>query len=258
MTDLVRADIPPVVVDEADHFHLVLKQADVLAKSSIVPAAYRGKAADIVAAGLAGRAFGWDVMTSMRNYHVIEGAASLRPEAMLGLVRQAGHSVTIKNGPGEVVACGKRADTGDTYDSSFTMDDAQQAGLAGKRNWKQYPEAMLTWRAVSKLCRYLFPDVVLGAGLTPEELGAEVDSQGAITVEIEPVEPFPILAEASLPYKEAKAQLLEACHGDKDLARELWGDRGQDDVATTEVEALVSGAKELEQPQEVIDVEPPF
>ena len=111
MTDLeLHEDRQIARADDSRYFDLVLKQANVLASADIVPVAYRGKAADIVAAGLAGRAFGWDVMASMRNFHVIEGSASLRPEAMLGLVRQAGHSVTIDVSDGVAIAVGKRAD----------------------------------------------------------------------------------------------------------------------------------------------------
>jgi hypothetical protein len=169
-----------VPMSEAQTFDLILKQAEMLCQSKIVPAAYRKQSADIVAAGLAGRAYGWDTMTAMRNFHVIEGTASIRPEAMLGLVRQAGHSVTIEVTDQQATATGKRSDTGDVHASVFTMRDAEAAGLAKKRNWSQYRSSMLTWRAVSQLCRVLFPDVVLGAGYVPEEIGGTVDGDGEI------------------------------------------------------------------------------
>jgi len=170
-----------VETSEGDHFALVMKQAEMLAQANIIPKAYQRKPADIVAAGLAGRAYGWDVMSAMRNFHVIEGTASMRPEAMLGLVRQVGHSVLIEVSGNKATATGKRCDTGDTHIAEFTTRDAEIAGLLQKRNWKQYGDAMLTWRAVSILCRVLFPDVVLGAGYVPEELGIEdTDGEGEI------------------------------------------------------------------------------
>tara|TARA_B100000287_G_scaffold428937_1_gene481286 strand:+ start:479 stop:1186 length:708 start_codon:yes stop_codon:yes gene_type:complete len=205
-----------VPMSETASFDLIMRQAEVLAGSTIIPAAYRRKAPDIVAAGLAGRAYGWDVMTSMRQFHVIEGTASLRPESMLGLVRQAGHSVTVDTNEKGAVAHGKRADTEDTHSAVFTMEDAEAAGLANKKNWKQYQDAMLTWRAVSKLCRVLFPDVVLGAGYVPEELGAEVDATGDI-IEIEPVE-----EDDSMPIAEAKRAVLEAVGNNTEEAKALW------------------------------------
>jgi len=203
-------------------FDLMLRQADILAQSRIIPAAYRNRSADVVAAGLAGQAFGWDLMTSLRNYHVIEGTASLRPEAMLGLVRRAGHSVTLEliaetSGGRAAVASGKRADTGDEHTAKFSELDAKRAGLAGKKNWQTYLDSMLTWRAVSALCRVLFPDVVLGAGYVPEEIGGDVDSTGA------PLEDDPF-TDPTLPIAEAKRRVLAACDGDKEMARQVWSD----------------------------------
>ena len=99
-----------IPMSESATFDLIMRQSEILAQSTIIPSAYRRKGADIVAAGLAGRAYGWDVMTSMRQFHVIEGTASLRPESMLGLVRQAGHSVTVEVHPEGAVAHGTRAD----------------------------------------------------------------------------------------------------------------------------------------------------
>lgn len=232
MTDLIP-------MSEAATFDLIMRQSDILAQSTIIPSAYRRKGADIVAAGLAGRAYGWDVMTSMRQFHVIEGTASLRPESMLGLVRQAGHSVTVENNPGIAIAHGTRVDTNDQHSASFTMADAEAAGLADKRNWKQYQENMLTWRAVSKLCRVLFPDVVLGAGYVPEELGAEVTAEGEV-IEIEPVDPD------LMPVAEAKNAVLEAAGGDVEQAKAAWansfGDVVPSRTAVAEVvESLASG-----------------
>jgi hypothetical protein len=199
----------------------MLRQADVLSQSRIIPAAYRNRSADVVAAGLAGIAFGWDLMTSLRNYHVIEGTASLRPEAMLGLVRRAGHSVTltIENGNDgrQAVARGKRVDSGDEHTAIFSQADAARAGLAKKKNWEQYLDSMLTWRSVSALCRVLFPDVVLGAGYVPEEIGGDVDSTGS------PVEDDPF-SDPIIPVAEAKRRVLAACDGDKEMARQVWGD----------------------------------
>lgn len=232
----------PVPVQQALSFDDILRQADVLAQSRIIPSAYRNRSPDIVAAGLAGVAFGWDVMTSLRNYHVIEGTASLRPEAMLALVRRGGHSVTIRYSDTDegrlCEAHGVRADNGDQHTSRFSNLDAKNAGLASKKNWQQYEDAMLTWRAVSQLCRILFPDVVLGAGYTPDEIGGPL-------VEI-PNEDDP-LATPLIPSATAKTELLEACDNDKTLARTIWGDRGNSPISTEELQHLIDTALGIEE-----------
>lgn len=240
-----------IPMSETATFDLICRQADVLAESTIIPAAYRRKSADIVAAGLAGRAFGWDVITALRQFHVIEGTASMRPESMLGLIRQAGHSVTIDVGDDEVTACGKRADTGDEHRATFTMDNAREAGLADKRNWKAYREAMLTWRAVSKLGRNLFSDVLLGVAYVPEELGADVGSDGDI-IDAEVVDADP----DAMPRSEAKRAVLDAVGGDRDRAIEVWDAEvasvfGDGDPTRTAVATLLEGLVSDGQPVDV-------
>ena len=92
------------------------------------------------------------------------------------------------------------------------------AGLANKKNWKQYQDAMLTWRAVSKLCRVLFPDVVLGAGYVPEELGGVVTETGDL------VQDAIVVAEEDdiIPLAEGKHIILNAVGGDVEEAKAVW------------------------------------
>jgi hypothetical protein len=115
----------------------------------------------------------------------------------------------------------------------FSEADAKNAGLAGKKNWQQYLDSMLQWRAVSSLCRFLFPDVVLGAGYTPEEIGADIDSEGT------PVQTNTVTLTVAM----AKNELLVACEGDKNLAKYLWADRTS--ITQTELEELTKQAKDL-------------
>ena len=215
------------VTAESRHFELVMRQAEVLASARTV------QAADIVAAGLFGRTFGWDVITSMQNIHVIEGSASMKPEAMLGLVRRAGHSVEITVENGVATASGKRCDSGDEHTAMFSLDDAEKAGIGGKRNWKQYPEAMLTWRAVAKLCRNLFSDVTLGASYVPEELGEDVDIDGV-----------PVKFDPTVGSGPAKNQLIALLGRDKAIER--WGDRGDNcDIKQSELDELMAVDAEI-------------
>jgi len=228
-----------IEIAPASDFQTLLKQADVLSQAVSVPSAYRRKPADIVACAMAGEAFGWNPMTSLRQFHIIEGTASMRPEAMLGLVRRAGHSVTCEmkddaDGVRCAVVRGKRSDSGDDHEVIFSQHDAKQAGLTGKKNWSQYPDAMLQWRAVSAMCRFLFPDVVLGAGYVPEELGAEVTPLG------DPVEPDPF-ADERLSIAEAKRRVLDVFDGNRDVAKDWWErcvDPEAQSIRESELEAL--------------------
>jgi len=178
MSNLIprAAALPQPVPMEAAY-----KMCQVLAKSDLVPRSYRGKPENIFLAHIAGTPFGWDVTMSMRSFHIIEGQPTLKPEIQVALVRQAGHSVTVKQSNADaVILVGRRSDTGDTAEVSYTTEDAKRAGLLGKGNWKSYPEDMLFARAVSRLNRRLFQDVLLGCAYVPEELGATVDPDGEV------------------------------------------------------------------------------
>ena len=139
-------------------------QANVLASSSIVPDNYRGKPGDIVAAGMMGHELGFGLMTSLRSIQVIKGKPQLSAEAMLAIVRRAGHSASGETSSTGATARGKRRDTGDEMQFTFDEADAKRARLLGGNGpWTQYPASMYWARAVSGLCRQLFSDVALGS-----------------------------------------------------------------------------------------------
>lgn len=147
----------------------IMEQASLLSKSNLVPKAFRGKPADIVIALLWGEEVGLGPTSSLSYIDVIEGNATINAEGSNALIRRAGHSLTIDVTNDRAVVKGKRHDTGDEMTVTWTMQMAKDAGLANKQVWKQYPQAMLTSRAVSQISRALFADVFLGITYTPEE-----------------------------------------------------------------------------------------
>lgn len=172
--------VPSSTGPSAHELDLILRQARLLAPSGIIPDAYAGNEPNIVAAALTGRAFGWDAIVSMRNIHVIKGTATLKPEAMLGMIRGAGHSVKITRNSDGVSIVATRRDNGDTMSSSFTLEDARRASLTGNKNYSNYPVDMCQWRCVAQIARGLFSDVILGLSYTPEEFGMEVNEDGEV------------------------------------------------------------------------------
>ena len=93
----------------------------------------------------------------------VNGKVEMQSILMAKMIRQAGHSFT----PGKecdnniCVLHGKRKDNGDTWKVSFTIDEAKRAGIYRENGpWGKYPEDMLYSRALSRLARRLFPDVI--------------------------------------------------------------------------------------------------
>ena len=74
--------------------------------------------------------------------------------------------------------------------STFTMSDAQTAGLTSGKNahsWKNYPRNMLFARAVSNGVRWHCPELFNGPAVyTPEELEMPVDDEGNVVVDVTP------------------------------------------------------------------------
>jgi hypothetical protein len=103
--------------------------------------------------------------------YYINGKVGMSSEMMSALIRSQGHSIMKdpKSDKGVCILNGKRADNGDTWTTSFSMEDAKRAGLM-KNMYDRYPEIMLYNRAMSMIARQLFPDVIKGAGYTPGEL----------------------------------------------------------------------------------------
>jgi hypothetical protein len=207
MTDLAIRPQSTAVVPGGD-WNLMQQQATALAASDIIPKAYQRKPANVLVAAITGRHYGWDVLTAMRNGHIIEGNWGMKPEAMLGLVRQHGHSVSGSMSETGATVTGKRADTGDELTISFTIEDAKRAKLTNKGTWQAYPANMCYWRAVGMLCRMLFSDLTAGV-MSAEEWGADIDPDGnVIEVEVvEPQGPIPLSAEQVATFRGACEQV---------------------------------------------------
>jgi hypothetical protein len=90
----------------------------------------------------------------------IQGRIEISARLMSGLVRRAGHSIkVIRNDDTACILLGKRTD-GDSFECSFTIQDAEKAGLSARDVWKKYAKDMLYNRCMSRLSRILFSDVI--------------------------------------------------------------------------------------------------
>jgi RecT family len=149
---------------------LETEQIKYISSTEFVPKSYRNNLPAIMACLAYGRELGLGDMEALRSINIIDGKPSMGAETMVRLVRRRGHSITGVYQDGEVVAHGKRADNSDEITVRWTREMAERAGLLKKDNWQKYPESMLWARAVSQLCRMLFPDCLSGLVYTPDEV----------------------------------------------------------------------------------------
>jgi hypothetical protein len=101
----------------------------------------------------------------------IQGKIEISARLMNFMIRRAGHSIIVKEiNNQKCVLEGKRADSGDSFTVQFTIEEAHRAGLTTRDVWKKYTEDMLYARAMSRLARRLFPDVI-GTAYVEGEIG---------------------------------------------------------------------------------------
>lgn len=179
MNEIALRDATPSVDSWVPMLPAVGDLAAKIANTSFVPKGLRGKPAEIAACILTGRELGIGPMESLAKIDIIEGTPAINAELMRSLVLKAGHEMRFTALTDQKVTVeGRRAGSEDWTTVTWSMADAQRAGLSGKSNWTKHPRQMLSARATAELCRLLFADALGGVSYIPDE--------------IEPVESAPV------------------------------------------------------------------
>jgi hypothetical protein len=161
----LRTNLIPTDVDQA------LKISEMFAKSDLVPDNYRNKPANIFLAVSAGASLGLAPFQAMQNIAVINGKPSIWGDALLAMVRNDKRCLSVKEtiegeGNARTATCSvsRLAPNGETevITASFSMNNAQKAGLLNRKPWQSYPDRMLQMRARGFALRDAFADVIGG------------------------------------------------------------------------------------------------
>lgn len=125
---------------------------------------------------MAGEELGLGPVASMTGIHVVNGKVTVGANLMAALVRNhRDYDYQVTEHTDQVCAIEFTYKDKPAGTSTFSMEDAQRAGLLKNPTWKAYPKAMLYARAMSQGVRWYCPNVASGSPLyTPDELGAEV------------------------------------------------------------------------------------
>lgn len=188
-----------LILPAEKQWSLLRNQAMALLQSRLLPKSV-DTAEKVIVIILKGRELGIPPMQALEHIHVINGKPCMSAELMLSQI--------LKKVPQTKLKFVERSDSMckievtrpgmDPNTFQWTIEDASKAGLLRKDSWRTYPRAMLHARVISEMARSLFPDCNAGISYTPEELGAEVDSEGSVidvtpSLAIEEIKPEPKL-----------------------------------------------------------------
>lgn len=147
-----------------------------------------GEKAGVMMIMLSARELGIPPMQALNGgINIIQGKVEISARMMSALIRKSGHQIQVKEcTPNQCILIGKRGDTGETQCSSFSIQEAQSAGLVKPGGgWTKWPKDMCFARALSRLARQLFSDVI-GIGYVEGEISS-VEVKPDIQVIEEPI-----------------------------------------------------------------------
>lgn len=269
-------DVPARLADQ-------LALAEAICRTNLMPPACR-TAAGVLATQRAAVAFNLPFWVVAQAMHVVDGKVGWDASFIRGLVNRAGHRCRIIERSSEKATVRiVRSDDPVPYDATFTIEDARTAemlepdpdrrdGRVKKDNWRKYPAAMLVARATTIAVRDHCPEVLMGAGYTPEELGADTDEDGVpvVTIPAERIDTQPTVERVTANAEQVREQWrrdIEEC-SDPEAVQALYErakrvryeggtllDRPLHDDGTTVEAALARRAAELRAAAEVHDAE---
>jgi hypothetical protein len=186
-----------ITIYSTDNLDKMMKFAETLAASSLVPVALRNKPQDIVVVLQTGLELGLKPMQSLQSIHVIQGTPTMSGRLMLALIRSRCPRAFIKIEQGANMAkvtmarSSEKADMDCAYTATWDLKRAEAMGLLVRDQWKKQPGNMLLWRAVSEAARFVFSDIIMNAYVPDEAEDGVIDAdnsyQGAVSGTVEAI-----------------------------------------------------------------------
>lgn len=166
MTDSTLTKYEPATLPDAERL------ADRLARSGLIPEALRGKPGDVLIVLMTGHELGLAPMQALRGLHVVNGRPIMAADLAVALVKRSpacGHFSLLESTDARATyETQRRGEPGKTR-LTWTIEQADAAGLLNRGPWKQTPAAMLRARCALALARAVYPDLLMGI-YDPDEI----------------------------------------------------------------------------------------
>ena len=178
------------VWENKDQFNQLLRAAQMLSQTSIIPQSYQNKPQDcFVAIEMANR-MGVSPMVVMQNMYVVKGKPSWAGQACTMLINSCGkfkdvkHIYTGEKGKpnrGCYVTATRISDGSQVDGVEVTMQMAQSEGWTSNSKWRNMPELMLAYRASAFFARVYCPEAMMGVQTAEEVYDADSTTINAAT-----------------------------------------------------------------------------
>lgn len=164
-------------LDSPDVLNSAHNLARRIAATEFVPKPMRDQPDKVMAALLVGRELGLGPMTALNHINIVDGKASIDSALKQGKAEEYGARFRVKEMTDErcVIHAWAPGDSSEPTVITWSIKDAQRAGLTNKDNWKRYPRKMLFRRAMSEAADVVAGAAVLGLPPTYDEVADEID-----------------------------------------------------------------------------------
>ena len=168
--------LEPAGLEQATVLARYLHDSRLFARSFHTPQA-------VLAIIVAGRELGLGAMTSLQNFHLIEGKPTMAAHLIMALAMQhraCEYFQCVESNERQAIYVTKRKGNPEPSRLTYTIEQADRAGLLevkeGKKpgNWHKRPDEMLRKTCGVMLARLVYPEVATGM-YCPEEMGAEAN-----------------------------------------------------------------------------------
>ena len=165
------------VWENKDQFNQLLRAANMLSQTSIIPATYQGKPQDcFVAIEMANR-MGVSPLVVMQNMYVVKGKPAWAGQACTMFINSCGKFTQVKHvytgekgtdSRGCYVTATRISDGIQVNGVEVTMAMAKAEGWTANTKWRTMPELMLAYRASAFFARVHCPEALMGVQLADE------------------------------------------------------------------------------------------
>ena len=186
-----QPELAPVTVwTDKKQFDQLLRAANMLSQTSIIPVTYQGKPQDcFVAIEMANR-MGVSPLVVMQNMYVVKGKPAWAGQACTMFINSCGKFTQVKH----VYTGEKGTDSRGCYVTATRISDGVQVngvevtiamakaeGWTANTKWRTMPELMLAYRASAFFARVHCPEALMGVQLADEIYDADANRSATRT-----------------------------------------------------------------------------